>query len=150
MIPSTPQKKVPPVSRLEQVALILAGLGGLILLLLAVWLKPNPLGYGTHQQLGLPPCTIQFWFGIPCPSCGGTTAFAHFVRGQWGSALRANAASTLLAGLCAVGVPWSWASAWQRRYLGVSDIVKTLVVVFLVLSFVAGVQWIGRLMEWLP
>ena len=63
---------------------------------------------------------------IPCPSCGGTTAFAHFVRGQWGSALRANAASTLLAGLCVVGVPWSWGSAWQRRYLGVPDIVKTL------------------------
>ncbi|RLS39281.1 MAG: DUF2752 domain-containing protein [Planctomycetota bacterium] len=150
MILSSPQKKVSSISRLEQVALILAGLGSLVLLLLAVWLKPNSLGNGTHQQLGLPPCTIQFWFGIPCPSCGGTTAFAHFVRGQWGSALRANAASTLLAGLCVVGVPWSWGSAWQRRYLGVPDIVKTLVIVLLSLSFVAGAQWIGRLMEWLP
>lgn len=150
MISSPPQNKVSSISRLEQVALILAGLGGLALLLLAVWLKPNPLGYGTHQQFGLPPCTIQFWFDIPCPSCGGTTAFAHFVRGQWASALRANAASTLLAGLCVVGVPWCWVSAWQRRYLGVSDIVKTLVVVLLSLSFVAGAQWVGRLMEWVP
>ena len=64
--------------------------------------------------------------------------------------MRANAASTLLAGWCAVGVPWGVVCAWQRRYLGVSDIVKTLVVVLLSLSFVAGVQWIGRLMEWLP
>lgn len=150
MILSSSQKQVSSISRLEQVALILAGLGSLTLLLLAVWLKPNPLGYGTHQQFGLPPCTIQFWFGIPCPSCGGTTAFAHFVRGQWGSALRANAASCLLAGLCVIVVPWSWASAWQRQYLGVVDIVKTLVVILLTLSFVAGGQWVGRLMGWVP
>ena len=123
---------------------------GLILLLLAVWLKPNPAGYGTHQQLGLPPCSIQFWFGIPCPSCGGTTAFAHFVRGEWGRAVRANTAAFLLAGLCAVGVPWSWASAWRRRYLGVTDIVPVSLVVLVTLSSIATVQWLARLKGWVP
>ena len=142
--------EVPPLSRTQQVALVVWGLAGLTLLLLAVWLKPNPNGFGTHQQLGLPPCTIQYWFDIPCPSCGGTTAFAHFVRGQWGSALRANAASGLLAGLCAIGVPWSWASAWRRRYLGVRDIVLTLAVILLTLSVVAVSQWVARLMDWVP
>ena len=150
MNPSPRLSEVPPLSRMEQVTLILAGLVGLTLLLLAVWLQPNPSGFGTHQQLGLPPCTFQFWFDIPCPSCGGTTAFAHFVRGQWGSALRANAASGLLAGLCAIGVPWSWASAWRRRYLGVRDIVLTLVVILLTLSVVAVSQWVARLMDWVP
>ena len=150
MIPSPRTPEVPPISRKEQVALILAGLVGLTLLSLAVWLKPNPQGFGTHQQLGLPPCTIQFWFGIPCPSCGGTTAFAHFVRGQWGSAVRANAASCLFAACCAIGVPWSWASAWKRRYLGVSDIVMTLVVILLTLSGIAIGQWVGRLLGWIP
>ena len=150
MNPSPRTSEVPPLSRMEQVTLILAGLVGLTLLLLAVWLQPNPSGFGTHQQLGLPPCTFQFWFDIPCPSCGGTTAFAHFVRGQWGSALRANAASGLLAGLCAIGVPWSWASAWRRRYLGVRDIVLTLVVILLTLSVVAVSQWVARLMDWVP
>ncbi len=149
MIPS-PRTAVPSISRTEQVILTLAGLVGLTLLLLALWLHPNPNGYGTHQQLGLPPCTIQFWFGIPCPSCGGTTAFAHFVRGEWGSALRANAASSLFAGLCAIGFPWSWASAWQRRYLGTRDIQLTLVVVLLTLTVVATVQWVGRLLGWVP
>ena len=150
MNPSPRLSEVPPLSRLEQVTLILAGLVGLTLLLLAVWLQPNPSGFGTHQQLGLPPCTFQFWFDIPCPSCGGTTAFAHFVRGQWGRALRANAASGLFAGLCVIGVPWSWASAWRRRYLGVRDIVLTLVVILLTLSVVAGSQWVARLMGWVP
>ncbi len=150
MIPSPRPPEVPPISRKEQVTLILAGWGGLILLSLAVWLTPSPQGFGTHQQLGLPPCTIQFWFGIPCPSCGGTTAFAHFVRGQWGSSLRANAASGLFAGVCAVGVPWGWASAWKRRYLGVSDITLTLSVILLTLSVIAISQWVGRLMGWIP
>ena len=150
MNPSPRLSEVPPLSRMEQVTLILAGLVGLTLLLLAVWLQPNPSGFGTHQQLGLPPCTFQFWFDIPCPSCGGTTAFAHFVRGQWGSALRANAASGLFAGLCVIGVPWSWASAWRRRYLGVRDIVLTLVVILLTLSVVAGCQWVARLLGWVP
>ena len=63
---------------------------------------------------------------------------------------RANAASSLLAGVCVIGVPWSWASAWQRRYLGVPDIVMTLVVILLTLSFVAAGQWVGRLMGWVP
>ena len=138
------------ISRKEQITLVFAGIVGLTLLLLAAWLRPHPRGYGTHQQFGLPPCTIQFWFDIPCPSCGGTTAFAHFVRGQWGSALRANAAACLFAGVCAIGVPWSWASAWKRRYLGVSDIVMTLVVILLTLSVIATAQWFGRLLDWVP
>ena len=150
MKPSPRTSEVPPLSRTDQLTLIFAGLVGLTLLLLAAWLKPNPNGFGTHQQLGLPPCTFQFWFGFPCPSCGGTTAFAHFVRGQWGSALRANAASCLFAGLCVIGVPWSWASAWQRRYLGVRDIVLTLVVILITLSVVAVSQWVAKMMGWVP
>jgi Protein of unknown function (DUF2752) len=150
MNPSPRTSEVPPLSRRDQFALIFAGFVGLTLLLLALWLQPNPNGFGTHQQLGLPPCTFQFWFDIPCPSCGGTTAFAHFVRGQWGSALRANAASGLFAGLCVIGVPWSWASAWQRRYLGVRDIVLTLVVILITLSVMAVSQWVARLMGWVP
>jgi hypothetical protein len=149
MVPP-PRSEGPPIARWEQSLLTLAGLSGLILLSLAIWLEPNPSGFGTHQQLGLPPCTILFWFDVPCPSCGGTTAFAHFVRGQWAAAVRANAAAAAFAGLCVVGVPWSWASAWQRRYLGVRDIVVTLTVVMLVLIALSITQWVGRLQGWLP
>jgi hypothetical protein len=43
-------------------------------------LTPSPRGVGTHEQLGLPPCMLLKLTGIPCPSCGLTTSFAHAVR----------------------------------------------------------------------
>ena len=136
------------ISRKEQLTLILAGVICITLLSVAACLRPHASGYGTHQQLGLPPCSFQMWFGIPCPSCGGTTAFTHFVRGQWVSSFQSNAAACLFAGCCVVGAPWSFASAWKRRYLGVSDIVITLVVILLTLAFIATAQWVGRLAHW--
>ena len=51
---------------------------------LAARLEPDPRGFGTHQRLGLPPCTFQSMFNIPCPSCGMTTSFANVVRGRFG------------------------------------------------------------------
>lgn len=62
--------------------LVLFGVGG--------YLTPNPDGHGTHQQLGLPPCTIYFLTGRPCPSCGLTTSVSAIVHGQLGLAWRAN------------------------------------------------------------
>lgn len=61
----------------------------LLVLLLAVfvlgasrWLTPSTTGVGTHEQLGLPPCGMLAWLGIPCPACGLTTAFAHLAHGD--------------------------------------------------------------------
>lgn len=53
-------------------------------------LKPDPRGHGTHQQLGLPPCTIYFLTGRPCPSCGLTTSVSATLHGDLALAWRAN------------------------------------------------------------
>ena len=49
---------------------------------IAVWLTPDDTGVGTHVQLGLRPCTYMEATGIPCATCGMTTAFAHAAHGQ--------------------------------------------------------------------
>src|SRR5690349_23695282 len=86
---------------------------------LAFSLSPDPRGFGTHQRLGLPPCTTRALFGIPCPSCGMTTSFANFVRGRFLQAARANTSGLLLAAVCAVQLPWIAASVARSRLIGV-------------------------------
>jgi hypothetical protein len=54
-----------------------------VVLTVARVLSPAPNGLGTHQQLGLPPCFFYKLTGIPCPTCGMTTSFAHTVRLQF-------------------------------------------------------------------
>lgn len=82
---------------------------------LAASLEPDPRGYGTHQRLGLPPCSFQMLFGLKCPSCGSTTSFAHFVRGQWGASIQANPGAFGLALMSAAMVPWGIYSTWLGR-----------------------------------
>lgn len=77
-------------------------------------LQPSPQGFGTHQQLGLPPCAFQSRFQVPCPSCGMTTSFAHFVRGQWRRALSSSVTGFCLALVCAVQIPWCWINLRRR------------------------------------
>ena len=59
-------------------------------LVLATQVEPDVSGYGTHTQLGLPPCGFLMLTGSPCPGCGLTTSFAHGIRGDWVLALSAN------------------------------------------------------------
>ncbi|MGE0758889.1 MAG: DUF2752 domain-containing protein, partial [Pirellulaceae bacterium] len=111
-----------PTHRLSLVARIgLAGCGLTLagLLFVAGSLQPDVRRWGTHQQLGLPPCSIQTWYRVRCPSCGMTTAWAHVMRGQWPAALRANVGGTVLAVTAALACPWCLGAAWRGRWLAV-------------------------------
>ena len=111
----------------------------------AVWLKPDTSGRGTHRQLGLPPCTFVMLFNQPCPSCGMTTSWAHVVRGQIVSALRANVGGTLLAVLALVAVPWSLISAGRGRWIWRPPHESLIVAVAAVLVLVTLTDWIVRI-----
>ncbi len=76
---------------------LLAGLGVLGLLVIARVLEPAEEGFGTHQQLGLPPCTSVALFDVTCPACGMTTSWAWVTRGELIRAARANVGGCLLA-----------------------------------------------------
>ena len=53
-----------------------------LVLWIATLLQPDPSGIGTHHQLGLNPCGFLTEIGYPCPMCGMTTSFAHYVQLQ--------------------------------------------------------------------
>jgi len=83
---------------------VLAGVvasGALSVLAIAAWLKPAAVGFGTHQQLGLYPCTWAAILGKPCPTCGMTTAFAHAADGDLLASFTAQPFGALLAILTA-------------------------------------------------
>lgn len=83
--------------------MLLAALLVLCPLVVSAWLKPATAGLGTHQQLGLPPCTVRMFWGVRCPSCGMTTSWAYLVRGQISESVRCNAGGTGL-GLVAMAM----------------------------------------------
>ena len=108
----------------------------------ATFVSPDSRGFGTHQQFGLPPCTIRMLTGVPCPSCGATTSFAHFVRGEWPSAIRANGAAFVLACVLAVQIPWCWISIAHDRLWRVSHPERLLITSLLFLSSLFLLQWL--------
>ena len=96
-------------------------------LVLSRVLHPDPHGFGTHQQLLLPPCLFHRLTGVPCPFCGMTTGFAHMARGEWLAAARSNllapvgfAVTVLLLGLGLYGTvaDRDWQPAWLRTARG--------------------------------
>src|SRR5688572_19022952 len=54
----------------------------LTVLLIAVRLSPSPTGMATHTTMGFSECEFLRRTGLPCPTCGMTTSFAWFVRGN--------------------------------------------------------------------
>jgi hypothetical protein len=79
-------------------------------------LHPDGLDHGAHQQFGLPPCGFLVMTGLPCPTCGMTTAFAYTIHGRPIAAIHAQPAGFLLAAaLSAVGVLAAVAIATGRR-----------------------------------
>ncbi|MEM8875434.1 MAG: DUF2752 domain-containing protein [Planctomycetota bacterium] len=93
MSPTTPIVEVPPIftrggppvrmPKLDRFVALLVGGGALALLLVAATLTPSSDGTGTHTGLGLAKCGLLEASGVPCITCGYTTAFAHTVRANF-------------------------------------------------------------------
>lgn len=90
--------EIVPVSGRARWSHALLLLGVLVMFGIGLYLTPNPSGHGTHQQLGLPPCTIYYLTGRPCPSCGLTTSVSAILHGQFALAWRANPMGFLIVG----------------------------------------------------
>lgn len=85
---------------------VVAGLSAMVIAIARI-LQPASGGEGTHEQLGLPPCTFHELTGHGCPGCGLTTAFAHMARGHVEAAFDANPVGVLLFAAVALAIPLS-------------------------------------------
>lgn len=132
------------VHRLGRVLLVVWSLFLVAGFALAVSLEPDPRGFGTHQRLGLPPCTFQSMFHLACPSCGMTTSFANFVRGDLVAAAKANSAGLLLAVICAVQIPWCWVSTVRGRLWKVPQPDVALLWLLGIVCSASVLQWLIR------
>lgn len=83
-------------------------------LAVACLIHPAACGYGTHTQLGLPPCTFQRLTHLPCPSCGLTTSFAHAIRLHFREAFLASPFGLLAFVGTLLMIPTSLALLWRR------------------------------------
>lgn len=129
----------------ERVLVVLLTIGIPVVMGIAMRLTPDPLGFGTHQQLGMPPCTFRTMTGLNCPHCGLTTSFSWFVRGQWKLAADANAAGLILAATVIMIWPWLLVVSVKGLWLGIRNPGPVLLIGFsgwLLLSL--GI-WIFRL-----
>lgn len=102
--------RVPSWGRLLAAAV---AIGCLSLLVVAAFLPPSPDGLGTHTQLGLQQCGFLLRTGLPCPSCGMTTSFAWFVRGNIVASFYVQPMGMILALLCGM-------SFWTSAYVAVT------------------------------
>lgn len=94
---------------------IIFTLFSLLVLGIARLLNPEGSGQGTHEQLGLPPCTFHLITGHGCPGCGLTTSFAYLARGDLSSAFHANPIGVLLFSLVALSVPFFSYRIWRPK-----------------------------------
>ncbi len=121
--------------------------GCTVVLIIASILEPDARGYGTHLQLGLPPCGFLLLTGAPCPGCGLTTAFAHAVRGNWMLAVDSNPFGVLLFALSCACIPLGVIAGWRRW--SVDAVLERFAIGRLALT-VAGcgvLLWVVRLVD---
>lgn len=114
-----------------------AGFASVIVVALVV--RPSGAGFGSHTQLGIAKCSWPTTWGIPCPTCGMTTAFAHTMRGQWGAAIRVQPMGWLLAvwvvgGMCFSATACLTGRTWRINWYRVSPVFVAAIVVGLGLA----------------
>ncbi|MCA9051871.1 MAG: DUF2752 domain-containing protein [Planctomycetaceae bacterium] len=93
-------------NRQVRLFLFLASVATASLFVAAGRLEPDSRGYGTHEQLGLPPCWVLKSTGIRCPHCGMTTSICHLVRGNLRQSWHCHPSGPLLSVLLTMSCLW--------------------------------------------
>lgn len=122
------------------------GVGLLAALLLASQLRPDPRGWGTHEQFGLPPCTFLAVVGKRCPACGMTTSWALATHGRLADALRTHIAGTVLAALALATSAGTLVVAVRGKRLSWQPGETVIVCLVAGMAGLVLVEWVVRLL----
>lgn len=138
-------------TRVNRLVALMVALGCATPLVFAATLTPSDSGMGTHTQVGLPDCGFKVVTGLPCATCGCTTAFAHAADGAlltslltqpFGAVLALSLAMATLVSLWGVwsGMPVAgvFAALAHRRW-----VVAWVALLLLAWAYKAGVVWAG-------
>ncbi len=114
---------------------------------LAIYLNPykedgSARTMETHRQLGMPKCTFYEKTGMPCPSCGMTSSFSLYIRGDVWHSLKANWVGTILATFCLLMIPWCIGSVYLGRPLFVRGIELPASITIIVLLGLLLTRWL--------
>lgn len=129
----------------DRIGYAVVSMASIAVLVAARLLEPSPSGHGTHEQLGLPPCTFHLLTGHKCPGCGMTTSFAHLARGELSHAFAANPFGPLLFAIAALLA--SAAALLALRPRPVEEVLRNRLVLYAPVTIFAGMVlvWIVRL-----
>jgi hypothetical protein len=114
-------------------------------LVVARGLEPDPRGFGTHTQLGLWPCSFKAMTGRPCPTCGMTTSFAWFARGELARSWGANPVGILLATITLAMIPWLLLASARARPWPFRDLERPLVGLSVAVVALTLISWTVRM-----
>lgn len=132
-------------TRTQRRLTLLLGAGIVVVFGIAVWLTPDPRGFGTHQQLGMPPCTFRTLIGVNCPHCGLTTSFSWFVRGEFDNSMKANPAGLILASAGVVVLIWCIVVSIRGAFVVTHEPGRDLLIGFGIWVLLSVVIWLFRL-----
>ena len=144
MSDSSPQFR-DALTRTQRRLTLLLGAGIVVVFGIAGWLTPDPRGFGTHQQLGMPPCTFRTLTGVNCPHCGLTTSFSWFVRGEFNNSMKANPAGLILASAGVAVLIWSMVVSIRGAFVITHEPGRDLLIGFGIWVLVSVVIWLFRL-----
>ncbi len=110
-------------------------------------LEPNPAGRETHVQLGLPRCAFLSITGMPCPTCGVTTAITHLAHGDIETSVRTQPFGTMLGLLSiALTLPVGY-DVWTGRARTLAWFNRARLRHVLIVIALAASSWLYVLME---
>lgn len=109
----TPQFQRPKLDIGMRLIALGIAVGCAIVLGIAARLHPSHAGVGSHEQLRLSQCQFLAHTGLPCPTCGMTTSFSWFVRGNIPASFYIQPMGMLLAVITVIAI-------WTGLYIAIT------------------------------